>query len=329
MKKILAIILFSAMAACAINPFTYFWTISLTGDTATVVKWKANNDSVLAFAGRVCDTLNHGVVRYGDFTVHNKIFAWMHLDTLYGTDTANITNLHATKIDSLSWIVVDSAHVRIIAGHKGVFDSLPFFRSDSLYIQLLRVGVVAAIDSIKGRIGKFDSISITNGIKAPTFTGNLFGNVTGSVTGSISGGTVSGSTGTFTSYVNVDSLHSTHGIHCSSFNGLVGAGTSGTVSIISNVLTVTSNVVSVETQGSVALDTISEIDGFPAGGGILIIMLANTNDKVNVITNQSSSKIMYIKNGYCPLATFGDNIILVEEPLGNSNHFYEVSRSIQ
>lgn len=58
MRKLIFVMLIFAMSSFAINPFTYKWTISLTADTATLAKWRANNDSVLSFATRACDTIN-------------------------------------------------------------------------------------------------------------------------------------------------------------------------------------------------------------------------------------------------------------------------------
>jgi hypothetical protein len=84
MKKILAVFLLSCSASFAISNFNYYWTISLTGDTATVVKWKNNNDSVKVWAGVACDTLNYAIPRWNSFSNHDSTFKWMNIDTIKG-----------------------------------------------------------------------------------------------------------------------------------------------------------------------------------------------------------------------------------------------------
>jgi hypothetical protein len=71
MKKIIVfMIMVLAVNSYSLSPFTYKWTIKLTGDTATVVKWKANNDSVLNWSSRASDTMNIKAKREGD-TLHS------------------------------------------------------------------------------------------------------------------------------------------------------------------------------------------------------------------------------------------------------------------
>jgi hypothetical protein len=92
MKKAFLLLFVFAGCAFAVRPFTYNWTIKLTGDTATVVKWKANNDSVLNFGLRVTDTLNSTVPRFSSMLRnHDSTFSYMKIDTIKGN----------TRIDSL------------------------------------------------------------------------------------------------------------------------------------------------------------------------------------------------------------------------------------
>jgi hypothetical protein len=147
MRKILAILLLACSHSFAIGSFTYFWTISLTGDTATVTKWRANNDSVLAFATRVTDTINNVIPRWSSFSNHDSLFRWMNIDTIRGnTDIDSLKGLNVIRgnpdIDSISGspkinavtilgtASVDSlvstkgAKAPLFAGGKGVFDSI-------------------------------------------------------------------------------------------------------------------------------------------------------------------------------------------------------------
>jgi hypothetical protein len=84
MRKICLFIIGIVAAVSAIQPYTYFWTIKLTGDTATVTKWKANNDSTLAFATRASDTMNKVIPRWNWFSNHDSTFKWMNVDTIKG-----------------------------------------------------------------------------------------------------------------------------------------------------------------------------------------------------------------------------------------------------
>ncbi len=62
MRKILfvLVVLCASCSVFSMTGFTYFWTIA-DGDTVTKTKWKANNDSVLNWAGRAGDTINNKV----------------------------------------------------------------------------------------------------------------------------------------------------------------------------------------------------------------------------------------------------------------------------
>ena len=122
MKKIFAIILFGLVfQSFGISSFTYYWTISLSGDTATVTKWKANNDSVLAFATRVTDTLNKGVPRWKGFSNHDSTFKWMNIDTIPSADTIYCKNIKVDKLDSIFTVAINATRHY---GTVGTFDSL-------------------------------------------------------------------------------------------------------------------------------------------------------------------------------------------------------------
>lgn len=92
MKKVLIFILFLFSCSFAINSFTYPWIINLTGDTATVVKWKGNNDTVKAFCDRAADTISfHSrqidsvqslYTPWSLFSNHDSTFKWMKIDTV-------------------------------------------------------------------------------------------------------------------------------------------------------------------------------------------------------------------------------------------------------
>ena len=62
MRKILfvLVVLCASCSVFSMTGFTYLWTIA-DGDTVTKTKWKANNDSVLNWAGRAGDTINNKV----------------------------------------------------------------------------------------------------------------------------------------------------------------------------------------------------------------------------------------------------------------------------
>lgn len=84
---------------------------------------------------------------------------------------------------------------------------------DKVRVDTLRVDNIRSnpnVDSISGDV-RFTGAPTVNGVL--TASGGVTGNVTGNVTGSISGGTVSGSTGTFSSTVSVDSIYSAKGIN--------------------------------------------------------------------------------------------------------------------
>lgn len=103
--KRLFLVLCLVSSSMAISSFTYPWTIKLTGDTATVAKWRANNDSVLAFGTRVVDTMNKGIPRWKGFSNHDSTFKWMNIDTIPSADTIAVKNLKVDKISK------DSLHI--------------------------------------------------------------------------------------------------------------------------------------------------------------------------------------------------------------------------
>ena len=233
MKKIaLFVFLFSALSV-AVTPFTYNWTIKLTGDTATVTKWKANNDSVLAFSSRVSDTLNMGVPRWKGFSNHDSTFKWMNIDTIPSADTIAVNKLNAEHIDS----VPDTVRAIGFSGNlRG--DVAGSVVGASVTGGALIGGTVSGTSGAFSSTVTVDSLMSTNGITATTLTGNVVGNVTGNVVGNVTGNvvgnvtgnasgtaaTVTGATqsaitsvGTLTSLttsgnLNADSIHSTKGI---------------------------------------------------------------------------------------------------------------------
>jgi hypothetical protein len=99
MKNWLMILLLFVCSSFAIAPFTYKWTINLAGDTATVAKWRANNDSVLNFCTRLTDTLNKKIPRWIGFSNHDSTFKWMNIDTIPSADTICVKKI---KIDTAS-----------------------------------------------------------------------------------------------------------------------------------------------------------------------------------------------------------------------------------
>jgi hypothetical protein len=84
-KAIFLSILFCVFNVFAINPFSWFWNIKLTGDTATVTKWKKNNDSVRVWAIAISDTVTNQIPRWkGLLRNHDSTFNWMNIDTIKG-----------------------------------------------------------------------------------------------------------------------------------------------------------------------------------------------------------------------------------------------------
>lgn len=114
MKKLLIILLAFSMSY-ALNPFSWYWSINLDGDTATVGKWKNNNDSVLVWSNKVCDTLNTVVPRWNYFSNHDSTFKWMNIDTIGGrvkVDTVDAEYLIAGEIDldTLESLAIDTLY---------------------------------------------------------------------------------------------------------------------------------------------------------------------------------------------------------------------------
>jgi hypothetical protein len=100
MRKTIAFILLFSAYSMAINPFTYKWTIRLTGDTATVVKWKANNDSVLNWATRISDTVTNKVPRWLSILRGDSTFHRINADTISSNPVVDSISGHPV-IDSL------------------------------------------------------------------------------------------------------------------------------------------------------------------------------------------------------------------------------------
>jgi hypothetical protein len=204
MKRVFAFVLLFSAYSMAINPFIYKWTIRLTGDTATVVKWKANNDSVLNWATRISDTVTNKTPRWlellrGDSTFHrikaDTISSNPIIDSIQGMD--NISG--NPKIDSMQEVdrisgnpIIDSMQgvdcirgntdVDSISGHPRV-DSIKFGNSasylaeyidttcyDSLYDGgTYRARALVRIIKI-GRIVTLYQPSLTGIITAATYT---------------------------------------------------------------------------------------------------------------------------------------------------------------
>lgn len=163
-------------AGYSLNPFTYNWTIKLTGDTATVAKWRANNDSVLNWSTKVSDTFRV-VPRWSAFSNHDSTFKWMNIDTIPSADTIAVKNLKVDKIDSVYSPKGISVKTGTFSGMINVNDSIDAtkgIKSNGVYSSIGIFTNVVDVDSLKS----------TKGIKAPTFYGNLSGNVTGNVSGS-------------------------------------------------------------------------------------------------------------------------------------------------
>lgn len=104
-----------SIRAYAIQPFTYYWTINTSGDTATVDKWKNNNDSVLVWSNRISDTLNNAIPRWIDFSNGLNTFSKMNIDTITGIvdmDTINTKYINSEYfvIDTIQRIAIDTIY---------------------------------------------------------------------------------------------------------------------------------------------------------------------------------------------------------------------------
>lgn len=169
MKKLIALVLLLSAPTFAVAPFTWFWNIKLTGDTATVVKWKNNNDSVRLWSNRLTDTLNKSTPRWVAYSNHDSTFKWMNIDTIPSADTIRSTAFSGVRATFSGNVLADSIHTT-----KGI--SAASFNGD-------------VIGNITGNL-----------------TGNVTGNVTGNATTATtatnqSGGTVNATTGTFSGEV--------------------------------------------------------------------------------------------------------------------------------
>lgn len=152
MFKYLFIVLIFASAGYSINPFSYFWNIKLSGDTATVAKWKNNNDSVKNWSSRICDTVNKSIPRWSAFSNHDSTFKWMNIDTIPSADSINVKKLKVDKVDSI----------------------------------YCPNGINAARLNISG-VTNTDSLKSARGVNAPNFYGNLVGGSVSGTTGTFSG----------------------------------------------------------------------------------------------------------------------------------------------
>jgi hypothetical protein len=120
MKKALIIIGLFFCQAFAVSPFTWFWNINLTGDTATVVKWKANNDSVLNWSSRISDTVTNAVPHLSKKNIFTAVDSFavglqgkINADTVaaraFGAVVSDSLNVHGTVIQKNGKIGVGSA----------------------------------------------------------------------------------------------------------------------------------------------------------------------------------------------------------------------------
>jgi hypothetical protein len=82
--KTLSILLLLSCFSFSATGFTWKWNINLAGDTATVLKWKANNDSVLNWSNRIGDTLNKKPTFSQVYRNSDSIFTKMNIDTIIG-----------------------------------------------------------------------------------------------------------------------------------------------------------------------------------------------------------------------------------------------------
>jgi hypothetical protein len=136
MKKVMVLVLLAAVSSFSILPFTYFWNIRLSGDTATVAKWRANNDSVLYWSGRISDTVNKAMFRKAwtrDSTFDSmKITKLKHTDSIYSRAARfsvidSVYTLHGIKAPSgtfTSIAAADSVFGRAIHGTTGYFNKV-------------------------------------------------------------------------------------------------------------------------------------------------------------------------------------------------------------
>lgn len=112
--KFLPFILVIAIEVFSINPFSYYWTINTGGDTATVTKWKNNNDSVLYWADRMCDTINTVIPRWSWFSNHDSTFKYMIIDTIGNSVLIDSINMNDGPISNIGYIEYNDASNYII-----------------------------------------------------------------------------------------------------------------------------------------------------------------------------------------------------------------------
>lgn len=141
MKKIIAIafLLFSFSQIHALDSLTYFWTINLNGDTATVTKWRANNDSILVWARTVADTINRAVVHFNpDSLTRDSTITFVKIDTvsqlgrvtgapLFDTiyvDSIGLRTLTATGAINAVYAGIDTLTKNIYSNYSAWFDTL-------------------------------------------------------------------------------------------------------------------------------------------------------------------------------------------------------------
>lgn len=96
MKKLLLIILF--VTSCySIQPFSYYWTPKLTGDTITASRLKYNYDSIKNWSKRISDSANANYMHKSWYEKHDSTLKYMKLDTIYNKNAYINDSLYAKK----------------------------------------------------------------------------------------------------------------------------------------------------------------------------------------------------------------------------------------
>ena len=172
MKKVSIILLALCVSSTfAINPLTWFWNIKLTGDTATVVKWKANNDTVLNFSNRVADTLNNGVPRWKNlYHAHDSTFSYIKVDTLKGNPTyfkgRLVYDTIAGTTGSATNFTADSIYTRTIKSTSPITANLTGTSDSAKVAYKLNGGTVSATTGTFSSAVAADSIYCTKIVTA-------------------------------------------------------------------------------------------------------------------------------------------------------------------
>jgi hypothetical protein len=121
MKKLILILLFVS-ASFAATGFTWNWNINLGGDTATVTKWKANNDSVLNWSFRISDTINTKPNFTKVYRNHDSVYSYIRIDTI--RNSPNIDTIIAKPLYIKGRAVIDTVAGTQASATIAVFDSI-------------------------------------------------------------------------------------------------------------------------------------------------------------------------------------------------------------